>query len=80
MHFVFSFIYFIFFCRRLHVDIIGVSAATQEEAEEDAAADYQEETEQDVDQRGGPKGKQVERLVAVGTYICCVLVVVGLIN
>lgn len=64
---------------QLHV-VVGIGSATQEEAEEDAEAAYEEKTQEDVDQRGGPEGKQVECLVAIGFHTCCVLVVVGLIN
>ncbi len=66
-------------CSSLDV-VIWVGSATQEEAEEDAAAAKQEETQEDVDQSGSPEGKQVQRPVAVGTNVSAVLVVVGLIN
>lgn len=60
--------------------VIGVSSATQKEAEEDAAATYYKQTQEDVDQGGGPEGKQVQRLVTVGIQSRCVLVVVRLVN
>lgn len=64
--------------RRLNV--VGIGAAHQEETDEDAAAAKEEEAQQDVDQGGGPEGKQVQRLVAVGVHAGRVLVVVGLVN
>lgn len=60
--------------------IIRVGAATQEAAEEDAAAHDYKQTQEDVEQRCGPEGEQVERFVAVGVHICRVLVVTGLVN
>lgn len=60
--------------------VVGVGSATQVEADEDAAAAEQEQAEEDVDQGGGPEGKQVQRPVAVGLHGCRVLVVVGLVN
>lgn len=60
--------------------IVWVGSATQAEADEGAAAGQQGRSQQDVDHGGGPEGKQVQRLVAVGLYIRCVLVVVGLVN
>lgn len=65
----------------LSLDIVdGVGSATQAEAAEDTAAAHQEQTQEDVDQGGGPEGKQVEGPVAVGIHISCILVVVRLIN
>lgn len=66
-------------CSTLHV-VVRVCSATQEEAEEDAAAREQKQSQEDVDQGGGPEGKQVQCPVAVRIHICRVLVVVGLIN
>ena len=65
----------------LSLDIVDwVGSATHAEAAEDTAADHQEQTQEDVDQGGGPEGKQVECPVAVGIHIGCILVVVRLIN
>lgn len=63
----------------LHV-VIWVGTATQAEADKDATATQQEQPQEDVDEGGCPEGEQVERLVAIGIYICCVLVVIGLVN
>lgn len=60
--------------------VVGVGSAAQAEADEGAAAAYQGQTQDDVDQGGGPEGKQVDCPVAVGIHICSVLVVVGLVN
>lgn len=60
--------------------IVRVGSATQVEADKDEAATDQETTQQDVDQGGGPEGKQVESLVTIGTQICGVLVVVWLVD
>lgn len=59
--------------------VVGVGSPAQAEAEDDAAAADQRQTYEDVDQRGGPEGEQVERPVAVG-IAGYVPVVVGLIN
>lgn len=68
-------------CSRKSLDVVvGVGSATQVEAEENTAAAYEEQTQEDVEQSGGPEGKQVELLVAVRIHICCVLVVVWLVN
>lgn len=57
-----------------HLDVVvWVGAATQAEAHEDAAASQQEDSKQNVDQRGGPEGIQVERLVTVHIWVCRVL-------
>lgn len=57
-----------------------VGSSAQVEADEDAAADDQGGDEEDVGQRGGPEGEQVQCLVAVRLHACRVLVVVGLVN
>lgn len=48
----------------LHI-VIGVSPSAQEEAEKDTAAPNQEQSNQYIDQCGGPEGKQVHSLIAV---------------
>lgn len=68
---------------RLSLDIVvsvGVTFATYQAAEEETAAAHHKQAQQDVDQSGGPEGKQVDGLIAVGVHICCIFVVVGLIN
>lgn len=60
--------------------VIGVGSATQAEAEEGAAAEDHEQTQEDIDQGGGPESKQVQGLVAIGVQSCCALVIVGLVN
>lgn len=60
--------------------VVGISSSTKAEAEQDAEANYEEETQEDVDRGGAPEGKQVERLVTVKIHTCAVLVVVGLVN
>lgn len=67
------------FWKSLHV-VVGIGTATQAEAEEDQEAAHEKQTDQDVNQSGGPEGKQVKGLVAVGAHICCVFGVDGLIN
>lgn len=50
--------------------VVWVGSTAQAKAEEDAEAANQEETQEDVEQGGGPEGKQVEGLVAVGFSTC----------
>lgn len=65
--------------KSLHV-VVGVGTATQAGAHEAQAATHEGQTEQDVDQGGGPEGKQVQGLVAVEVWVCCIFLVAGLIN
>lgn len=67
-------------CKCWSLNVIGISSAQQAETDEDAAAADQEETQQDVDQGGGPERKQVRSPVAVRIHAGRVLVVVGLVN
>lgn len=60
--------------------VVGVGSAAHVEADQDTAAEQQEHTQEDVDQGGGPEGKQVESPVAVRVHIRRVPVVVGLVN
>lgn len=60
--------------------VVAVGPAAQVEADQDTTAEDQEQTQEDVDQGGGPEGKQVESPVTVRVHICCVPVVVGFIN
>lgn len=67
-------------CKCWTLNVVGISSAQQVETDEDAAAADEEETQQDVDQGGGPEGEQVQRPVAVRLPAGGVLVVVGLVN
>lgn len=68
-----------FLCWSLDI-VIGVGSATQVKTDEGTATNYDEQSNEDVDQGGDPEGKQVQCLVAVGIHICCALVKVGLVN
>lgn len=68
-------------CNRWTLNVVvGIGPAQQVEADADAAAAQEEEPQQDVDQRGGPEGKQVQRPVAVGPRAGGGAVVVGLVD
>jgi len=60
--------------------VVRVGSAAQEGAEAGAAAADHEQSQEDVDEGGGPEGKQVEVPVAVRVHIGRVPVVVGLVN
>lgn len=68
------------FKKSLHNVVVEIGTATQAAAHQDQGAAQEKQTNQDVNQSGGPEGKQVKGLVAVGAHICCVFGVVGLIN
>lgn len=71
-------------CKRRPLNVVvGIGPAQQVEADADAAAAQEEEPQQDVDQRGGPEGEQVQRPVAVGPRAAAGgggAVVVGLVD
>ena len=60
--------------------VVGVGPAEGAEAQQSAAPPEQEQAQQDVQQRGGPEGKQVQRLVAVWLHGRGGAVVVGLVD
>lgn len=62
------------------LNVVWIFAAKHESTDEDAAAADEGQTQDDVDQRGGPEGEQIESPIAVLIDICCVLLEVWLIN
>lgn len=58
--------------------VVGVGSATQAEAEEGTAAEDDEQTQEDIDQGGGPESKQVQGPVAILVPSC--LLIAGLVN
>lgn len=60
--------------------VVGVGPTAYVEADHDTAAREDKQTHQDVHQRDGPEGKQVDCLVTVGIDLCRGLVIVGFID
>lgn len=60
------------------ISVVWLGSAKATQAKTTATANDRKETQHDVEQCGGPEGKQVERLVAVKAHICTILVVAWL--